>query len=99
MKKHSKTDWNRVKAEAAEEAPVPHNPETEPYDPNDEAAVRAYWETAKVTRPGRPRALVKRPTLNMRVDADVMEHLRQSGKGWQTRVNKVLREAVEKGVL
>ncbi|HEU0231479.1 MAG TPA: BrnA antitoxin family protein [Burkholderiaceae bacterium] len=33
------------------------------------------------------------------VDADVMEHLRESGKGWQTRVNAVLREAVEKGRL
>lgn len=99
MTKHSKTDWDRVKAEAAAEAPVAHDPENDLYDPNDEAAARAYWGAAKVTRPGRPRAAVKRPTLNMRIDADVMEHLRQSGKGWQTRANKVLREAVEKGVL
>lgn len=39
------------------------------------------------------------PTLNMRIDADVLEHLRESGKGWQTRVNAVLRKAVEKGQL
>ncbi|ARP87582.1 BrnA antitoxin family protein [Bordetella genomosp. 9] len=99
MKMHNKTDWDRVKAEAAAEAPVAHDQETDLYDPNDGAAARAYWSAAKVTRPGRPRAAVKRPSLNMRIDADLMEHPRQCGKGWQTRVNNVLREAVEKGVL
>lgn len=99
MNKHSKTDWARVKADAKADAPIAHNPETDLYDPNDEAAVTKFWNAAKVVRPGRPPVAVKRPTLNMRVDADVMEHLRHSGKGWQTRVNKVLREAVEKGIL
>jgi uncharacterized protein (DUF4415 family) len=32
----------------------------------------------------------------MRVDADILEHLRGLGRGWQTRVNALLREAVEK---
>lgn len=97
MNKHSKTDWGRVKAEA--DKPIPYDPETDPYDPNDEKAVEAFWKKAKMSRPGRPPVDVKRPTLNMRVDADLMEHLRESGKGWQTRVNAVLREAVEKGRL
>jgi uncharacterized protein (DUF4415 family) len=35
----------------------------------------------------------------MRVDADVLEHLRGLGKGWQTKVNQILREAVERGRL
>ncbi|ANN65927.1 hypothetical protein BOBR111200_03875 [Bordetella bronchialis] len=74
MKWLGKTDRDRVKAGAAAETPVSHNPDTDPYDPNDETAVYAYWNTAEVTRPGRPRVMVKRPTLNMRVDADVMEH-------------------------
>lgn len=46
---------------------------------------------------GRPRAAVKRPMLSMRVDPDVLEHLRASGKGWQTKVNALLRQAVEQG--
>jgi uncharacterized protein (DUF4415 family) len=29
----------------------------------------------------------------------VLAHLRASGKGWQTRVNALLKEAVEKGRL
>jgi len=33
---------------------------------------------------GRPKAAIKRPVLSMRVDPDVLAHLRASGKGWQT---------------
>jgi uncharacterized protein (DUF4415 family) len=35
--------------------------------------------------------------LSMRVDPDVLAHLRASGKGWQTKVNALLRQAVERG--
>jgi len=48
-------------------------------------------------RPGRPVAAAARPMLSMRVDADVAAALRASGKGWQTRVNALLRQAVEQG--
>lgn len=48
---------------------------------------------------GRPVAAVKRPMLSMRTDPDLLEHLRSTGKGWQTRVNAVLREAVARGKL
>ena len=43
---------------------------------------------------GRPRVAVKRPTLNMRIDPDVLEALKASGRGWQTRVNAILRHEV-----
>ncbi len=46
---------------------------------------------------GRPNAAIKRPMLSMRVDPDVLAHLRASGKGWQTKVNALLRRAVEQG--
>lgn len=46
---------------------------------------------------GRPRAMVKRPMVSMRMDPDVLERLQASGPGWQTRVNALLREAVEQG--
>ncbi|MDO9227342.1 MAG: BrnA antitoxin family protein [Pseudomonadota bacterium] len=99
MKTQSKTDWARVRREAAADTPISSDTETELYDPNDEAATAAFWSAAKVTRRGRPVAAVKRPTLNMRVDADVLEHLRGLGKGWQTKVNQLLREAVGQGKL
>ena len=35
--------------------------------------------------------------ISIRIDADVLEKLRASGEGWQSRVNAVLRAYVEKG--
>jgi uncharacterized protein (DUF4415 family) len=45
-------------------------------------------------RMGRPPVKVTRPTLNMRVDPDVLEALKASGKGWQTRLNALLRREI-----
>ena len=91
------TDWERVKREAAADAPI--EDQTGPYDPSDAAAVSAYWQRATVTRGrGRPPLAVKRPTLNMRVDADVLDAFKATGPGWQTRINAVLRDAVAHGV-
>lgn len=90
------TDWARVKHEAAQDAPVPFDATTEPYNPNDEAAVAAYWAEATVKRGrGRPAAAVKRPTLNMRVDAEVLGAFKATGPGWQTRIHEVLKDWVK----
>lgn len=99
MKTQRKTDCERVRREEAADKPIAQDTEAELYDPNDSAATAAFWAEAKVTRRGRPPAAVKRPTLNMRVDADVLEHLRGLGKGWQTKVNQLLRDAVGQGKL
>ena len=45
-------------------------------------------------RMGRPPVAVARPTLNMRIDADVLDALKSKGKGWQTQVNAILRREV-----
>jgi uncharacterized protein (DUF4415 family) len=34
-------------------------------------------------------------TVNVRLDADVIDWLQSSGKGYQTRMNAILREAME----
>jgi len=94
----TRTDWERVKREAGQDAPIPFTPETGPYDPNDAAAVAAYWAGATIKRGrGRPAVAVKRPTLNMRVDAEVLDAFKATGPGWQTRINAVLRDAVAHG--
>lgn len=54
-------------------------------------------EFAKMRKPGRPAATVVRPMVSMRLDPDVLAHLRASGKGWQTKVNALLRKAVADG--
>ena len=43
---------------------------------------------------GRPRLARPEVALTMRVDAEVMEALKGSGPGWQTRVNSLLRDAL-----
>ena len=43
---------------------------------------------------GRPRLVRPKVALTMRVDAEVMDALKSSGAGWQTRVNSLLRDAL-----
>jgi len=54
-------------------------------------------EEDRARRIGRPKLETPKLHINMRVDAPIANHLRASGKGWQTRVNALLREAVEQG--
>ncbi len=102
-RKSTGTDWDRVGREDAQNLAVPFNAATdkdsEPYNPNNAAAAAAYWKGATIKRgPGRPTVPVKRPTLNMRVDAEVLDAFKATGPGWQTRINALLREAVKHGV-
>ena len=93
-------DWKLVKKQVEADEPIAFDPEVDPYDPNDEAAVKAFWANATITRGrGRPPGAVKRPTLNMRVDAEVLEAFKATGPGWQTRINALLRDAVKSGAV
>jgi uncharacterized protein (DUF4415 family) len=53
-------------------------------------AVKAALAERRRTR-GPQKAPTKVPTT-IRLDADVLEGLRATGKGWQTRVNDAMRE-------
>ena len=69
-------------------------------DPDAIPLTDQEWEAIKPTiKRGRPRSAVTRTMLSLRVDQDVLDALRASGRGWQTRVSALLREAVEKGML
>lgn len=59
----------------------------------DKEVGKAQFQALQKTM-GRPCVAVKRPTLSMRIDPDVLEALKASGKGWQTRVNAILRHEV-----
>jgi uncharacterized protein (DUF4415 family) len=60
----------------------------------------AFWKKGKrnpffwqeIGDSGLYRPLKKQTTV--RLDADVLVWLRRSGKGWQTRLNAILREAM-----
>ena len=44
--------------------------------------------------PGRPPLESPKQQVTLRLDANVLERLRASGKGWQSRVNDVLKKTV-----
>jgi uncharacterized protein (DUF4415 family) len=51
----------------------------------------ADWSKAVVGKFYRP---IKKP-LTIRIDADVLAWLKEQGKGYQTRINGLLRQAME----
>lgn len=55
--------------------------------------------TARRGRPVGSVAAVTKSPVKLRLDPDVLAALRGTGKGWQTRVNALLREAVGSGRL
>jgi uncharacterized protein (DUF4415 family) len=56
----------------------------------DEAGMAVDWDSVTVEIP-KPKA-----DLHMRVDRDVLDYFRGMGKGYQTRINAVLRSYVER---
>ena len=82
MRKVSK----KVAKELAALARMPDNQ----IDLTDAPEVRE-WRGAVVGKFYRP---IKKP-VTIRVDADVLAWLKRQGSGYQTRINKLLREAME----
>jgi uncharacterized protein (DUF4415 family) len=78
-----KSDWKRVAAlsEAEIEAAISTD--------SDEAETIFDWSKASIDLP-QPKAV-----LNMRIDRDVLDFFRRQGKGYQTKINAVLRSYVE----
>jgi uncharacterized protein (DUF4415 family) len=48
---------------------------------------------------GRPRAEAPKMTINFRLAADVVKRVRNSGPGYNARVERILRDALEQGKL
>jgi uncharacterized protein (DUF4415 family) len=104
MKKtQSRTDWKRVRA-FRESHPIPYEPEDGPYDPNDAEAARAFFDKADLIRNGKvlrrsKRGPQKAPTkrlVSIRLSPEVIEHFKSTGRGWQTRIDSTLRQAIRK---
>jgi len=56
----------------------------------DEAGMVMDWANTTVELP-QPKAV-----LNMRIDREVLDYFRRTGKGYQSRINAVLRSYVER---
>ena len=44
---------------------------------------------------GRPKSKNPKRPVSLRLDPDVLAHFRRSGRGWQSRINAVLRKAAK----
>lgn len=78
-KKNSRTDWERVRAMADEEI------DTSDIPPLDDR----FFVEAELRLPE------AKPSITIRLDPDVLEWFKSQGKGYQTRINAVLRRYVE----
>ncbi|WP_337995501.1 BrnA antitoxin family protein [Oleispirillum naphthae] len=71
---------------------VSDNPEwTEADFKNAKPFAEAFPELAHKLR-GRPKAESPKRQVTLRLDADVLEHFRAGGPGWQSRINADLRK-------
>ena len=57
----------------------------------------AFLAGMKPSRRGRPRLESPKVEVKIRLDASIVEHLRVSGPGWQTRINAALGQLVADG--
>jgi len=93
LKKNSKTDWERVQRDAATDAPIKYDPDTDLYDPNNPEQVQNFFASAKVVRkPGRPKAETTKIPIAIRLSSDVVEYFKSTGAGWQSRIDAALRD-------
>jgi uncharacterized protein (DUF4415 family) len=56
-----------------------------------------FLDGMKPSRRGRPKLDSPKVEVKIRLDAKTVEHLRNSGPGWQTRVNALLGQLVATG--
>jgi len=99
----SKTDWDRVAREYDADTPIPYNandPDDGPYDPNDDAAVEAYWEEAtiiyqgKVIQKGKRESQSELKPVTLNLSPTVIDCFRSQGEDWEARINETLKRAV-----
>ena len=74
-KGEGKTDWERLRREEAAGIEPEQDPDEGEFD----------WSRAQITMP-RPKQ-----AISVRLDADVLDFFRAEGRGYQTRMNAVLR--------
>jgi uncharacterized protein (DUF4415 family) len=80
----TRSDWAKAAAMTSEEI------EAQVAADQDETGMVVDWGRVTVELP-RPKA-----DLHMRVDREVLDYFRSQGKGYQTRINAVLRSYVER---
>ena len=66
------------------------DPDDAPELDDDFFAAADLFEGKKLVRKGRPKSSAAKVALTVRYSPDVVEYFRNTGEGWQTRMNEVL---------
>jgi uncharacterized protein (DUF4415 family) len=61
----------------------------------EEDFARGVWSIGGKPLRGRPKAVVTKDAVSLRLDRDVLAHYRGTGRGWQSRINEALRKAAK----
>ena len=83
-RRKGKTDWERVKAMTEEEIE-----EAARSDPDAQPTDTEFWKDAELVLPD------AKERITVRFDKDVLAWFKNQGKGYQTRMNAVLRAYME----
>jgi uncharacterized protein (DUF4415 family) len=86
---YSKEDWDAV------DSPEMTDEELASLRPAREVLPKEFFEAVDARRRqrGRPPVEAPRKLISIRLDQDVIEKFKASGKGWQSRINETLRKA------
>lgn len=87
--KNAKSITDEKLREIADIVPVPDDDSPEI---TEAQATRAYF--AHESHPEWYRTVPVKQQISLKIDKDVLEALKAEGKGYQTRINKILRDAV-----
>lgn len=79
-----KTDWKRLRALTDEDIK-----RAVADDPDESLADADFWKNAKLVLPE------AKEKISLRLDRDVLDFFRRSGRRYQTRINAVLRAFME----
>jgi uncharacterized protein (DUF4415 family) len=84
----SRTDW--AKLDATTQADIERAIATDP-----DLAIPPDWEKTVTTKLPFPFPERNKQQVTIRLDPQVVEHFKRAGRGWQSRINAVLRSYVE----
>lgn len=86
---YSKEDWDAI------DSPPLTDEELARMRPAKEVLPPEFFKAMEEHRRSRGRPMTEHPKkqITLRLDADVVEKFRKSGKGWQGRMNAALRKA------
>jgi uncharacterized protein (DUF4415 family) len=86
---------NTPAEEARIQAGIAQDPENPEITAEQFSKMRPYRQLVAERRRGRPKAEVTKEPVTVRLDPEIVAYFRETGPGWQTRLNAVLADYVK----